>query len=48
MVEKGLRCRLETYEGQKHGFFNARGDNEHYWKTLKATEEFLEGLGFLQ
>ena len=41
-------CRLEIYEGQKHGFFNARGNNEHYWKTLKATEEFLEGLRFLE
>jgi acetyl esterase/lipase len=41
-------CRLEIYEGQKHGFFNARGDNSHYWKTLKASEEFLVELGLLE
>lgn len=40
-------CELEVYEGQKHGFFNARGDNEHYWKTLGASEKFLEELGLL-
>ncbi|NIP97529.1 MAG: alpha/beta hydrolase [Akkermansiaceae bacterium] len=47
MKERKLKCRLEIYEGQKHGFFNARGNNENYWKTLKAVEEFLEELGYL-
>lgn len=41
------RCRLELYEGEKHGFFNPRGDNRNYWGTLKDTEEFLEEFGFL-
>lgn len=47
MKELGRDCRLEIYEGEKHGFFNARGNNENYWKTLRVAEEFLEGLGYL-
>lgn len=48
MKELGLRCELELYEGEAHGFFNARGNNENYWKTLKRAETFLEELGFLK
>ncbi|MFP6857123.1 MAG: alpha/beta hydrolase [Roseibacillus sp.] len=47
MKKQNLKCHLEIYEGQKHGFFNARGDNENYWKTLKVVEKFLEELGYL-
>lgn len=48
MKKLNRECRLELYDGEKHGFFNPRGNNENYWKTLKHTEEFLEGLGFLE
>lgn len=48
MKEFNRTCRLEIYPGEKHGFFNARGDNENYWKTLKVVDEFLEALGCLK
>ena len=41
-------CRLVLYEGQKHGFFNPRGDNENYWKTLGEVEKFLAARGYLK
>lgn len=47
MKKLGLKCDLELYEGEKHGFFNARGDNTNYWKTLKRADAFLTELGFL-
>lgn len=47
MKQKERLCEVEYYEGQKHGFFNARGNNENYWKTLKRMEQFLEKQGFL-
>jgi acetyl esterase/lipase len=49
MKKAGNRCELLGYEGQKHGFFNAgRGGNEYYHKTLRALDEFLASLGYLQ
>ncbi len=48
MKEKQRRCELIISEGQKHGFFNARGDNENYWATLGSMEKFLGGLKFLR
>lgn len=48
MKKKARACEVEYYEGQKHGFFNARGNNEHYWKTLQRMEQFLEKQGFLK
>jgi acetyl esterase/lipase len=48
MAKAGNRCELVSYDGQSHGFFNyRRGDNAYYQKTLAATEQFLEQLGFL-
>lgn len=48
MKERDRVCRLEVYEGEEHGFFNPRGDNVHYWKTLAVVEEFLEGLRYFE
>ena len=48
MKEKKRPCELIISQGQKHGFFNARGDNENYWETLASTENFLEGLNYLK
>ena len=48
MKGKNRRCELMIFPGQKHGFFNARGNNEHYWKTLEAMETFLADLGLLK
>ena len=47
MQEKKRSCELVIYEAQKHGFFNARGDNENYWDTLGRMENFLRGLDLL-
>ena len=40
----GNLCKIITYEGQGHGFFN-RG--EHYHLTLTATDTFLVDCGWL-
>lgn len=48
MKKLNLDCQLEIYPGQKHGFFNARGDNAHYWKTVKAMDGFLKKRGYLK
>ena len=49
MTDAGNRCKLVGYEGQAHGFFNYnRGGGEHYRKTVRAMDEFLAGLGYLQ
>jgi len=48
MRQHGNRCELIPFEGAGHGFFNA-GRSEHgYADTLKATEAFLESLGYLE
>jgi dienelactone hydrolase len=48
MNDAGNKCTLMGYEGQAHGFFNhGRGNNEYYDKTVKALDDFLEGLGYL-
>ena len=44
MQKRKRPCQLIISEGQKHGFFNPRGDNKNYWKTLARMEEFLAGL----
>ena len=43
----GNRCELVGYEGQGHGFFNNRPGNRYYGETLRAAEEFLASLGYL-
>lgn len=44
----GVRCELDEYPGEGHGFFNhGRGDGICYRKTLTATDRFLASLGYL-
>jgi len=45
MRKAGARCDVVIYPGQGHGFFN-RG--KPYYQTLKAADEFLVSLGWLQ
>lgn len=48
MEKVGARCDTHVYEGQGHGFFNYRAQpNPYYEKTLRATDEFLASLGWL-
>ncbi len=48
MQKVGSRSELMLFEGQSHGFFNpGRGDGQGYPKTLKAMDEFLVSLGYL-
>lgn len=51
MEEKGCRCDLYFFEGQKHGFFNYREDNtegnRYFTETVFKTDLFLESLGYL-
>lgn len=46
MKKLGVRSELFLYEGQPHGFFNAKNP-EYYEKTLAETDRFLTSLGFL-
>ncbi len=49
MTKAGNRCKLVAFEGQPHGFFNfGRGDGTAYVETVRAMDEFLAGLGFLE
>ncbi|NNM30821.1 MAG: alpha/beta hydrolase, partial [Akkermansiaceae bacterium] len=44
----GNECRIVTYDGQGHGFFNhGKGDNKHYDLTVAEMDRFLEARGFL-
>ena len=47
MEEKGRRCDLHLYEGQKHGFFNV-AKKANYAKTVIEMDRFLESLGYLK
>ncbi len=46
MKKVNSTCELIFYEGQGHGFFNYR-NFEYYKKTVKATDKFLQALGYL-
>jgi acetyl esterase len=49
MEKAGARCDAHVYDGQGHGFFNYRAQpNPYYEKTLRATDEFLASLGWLE
>ncbi len=48
MKEKERLCRLIIFPGQKHGFFNPRGDNKNYWGTLEGMEQFLGDLNYIR
>lgn len=48
MKAAGNECRLVTYEGQGHGFFNYHPDgNPFYEQTVADMDAFLTGHGFL-
>jgi acetyl esterase len=49
MKKAGNRCELVPFAGQGHGFFNnRRGDSRYYKETLKAADDFLVSIGYLQ
>lgn len=48
MEKSGARCDLHLYEGSTHGFFNKGKKGSKYQETLKASEKFLKGLGYLK
>lgn len=48
MQQVGSRCDLHLYEGQGHGFFNRDRNVRHYCLTVRAMDEFLITLGWLQ
>lgn len=48
MEAVGSRSELFLYEDQKHGFFNKNKSEEHYYLTLRETEQFLESLKYLK
>ncbi|MEO9931237.1 alpha/beta hydrolase [Rhodopirellula bahusiensis] len=48
--ESGVRSELHLYEGQPHGFFNAKktdGGGKIYRDTMEKTVAFLESLGWV-
>ena len=47
MRAAGVRCDLHVYEGQGHGFFNAKNP-KYYALTVLEADKFLASLGWLQ
>jgi len=48
MKEAGNVCELVPFEGKGHGFFNyGRHGNQPYEETLRAADQFLSSLGYL-
>ena len=44
----GNKCRIVTYEGKGHGFFNYKeGNHEYYDLTVKEMDAFLVKLGWI-
>jgi acetyl esterase len=49
MQDAGVKSELHTYRGQPHGFFNQKkGGDKIFLDTLRKTDAFLVGLGYLQ
>jgi acetyl esterase len=49
MAKVGVRCELRIYEGQGHGFFNAKdGGGKYYALTVREADRFLASLGWLK
>lgn len=49
MKKVGNQCELHGYEDQGHGFFNqGRGDGTAYTDTVRALDQFLAKLGYLE
>lgn len=47
MEEKGIRCDLQLYPDQPHGFFNYK-NKDNYRDTVIKMDRFLTSLGYLQ
>jgi acetyl esterase len=46
---EGGRCDVHIYEEASHGFFNAKDwGNLRYFEALRATDRFLESLGWIE
>jgi acetyl esterase len=49
MTAAGVRCDLHLYAGEDHGFFNSKNqDGKYYSLTVRAADEFLRSLGWLE
>ena len=49
MKKAGARCELVAFEGKGHGFFNyGRDGNVVYVRTVRAADQFLASLGYLE
>ena len=49
MVSAGSACRVVSYPGEEHGFFNYRPEgNPRYAETVREMDRFLAEHGFLQ
>jgi len=48
MKEAGNACTLVPFEGEKHGFFNCSRSRPHFDTTIKASDDFLASLGFIE
>ncbi len=49
MKKAGNRCEVVGFEGQGHGFFNARKGGDRYLReTLRLADRFLTSLGYLK
>ena len=49
MQAAGVRCETQIFPGMPHGFFNhGKYDNRPYEETIRATDRFLESLGWLK
>jgi acetyl esterase/lipase len=48
MQAAGNRCDLKLYDGEGHGFQNYfDGKQRGFYETMRATDEFLESLGYI-
>ena len=47
MQAAGVKCALHVYDGQGHGFFNAK-NRKYYHLTVLEADRFLVSLGWLQ
>lgn len=49
MKAVGSRCELQTWDDLPHGFFNwGRYNNKPFTETMRAADQFLVSLGYLQ
>jgi acetyl esterase len=48
MKAAGVRCDLHLYADQIHGFYRAGVNDRYYEETLRAADDFLVSLGYLE